>query len=71
MTYYDVVIEAVYWLRVIVVTAVVMAIGVYSAIGFGYFSQKVEDKREIRCINAACEKPCVDGQKLKRHEGCK
>ena len=28
-------------------------------------------ERDIRCINAACEKPCVEGQKLKRHEGCK
>ena len=33
-------------------------------------SNNEEMYRDIRCINAACEKPCVTGQKLKRHEGC-
>lgn len=28
-------------------------------------------EREVNCINAACEKPCEDIKRFKRHEGCK
>ena len=69
MTYFDVVTEALYWLRVTFVVGLVMLVGLYLIMGLGYFSQKVSDQRELACVNAACEKPC-NGQKLKRHEGC-
>lgn len=69
MTYYDIVTEAIYWFKVALVTAALMAIGLWTAIGLGYFTYKVQEQREIECINSLCEKPC-DGRKLKRHEGC-
>ena len=37
----------------------------------GYESEQKNDEIDAVCINSACEKPCSEVKRFKRHEGCK
>ena len=38
----------------------------------GYTSEKYGPQDDsLRCINAACERPCAGIKRFKRHEGCR
>lgn len=44
-----------------------------SALLVGWLEMRDQRERqvlELNCINAACEKPCGEVKRFKRHEGC-